>query len=120
MSSGFQSGLVITQLSSRFYVSAQISVADLFDIAEQGFKSIINNRPDHEAARQPKSVELAIVAADLGMKFLHIPVDPNLITNKDVDELDRACVDLESPILLFCRSGARSTKLWKLSVHSEP
>ena len=119
MNSGFLSGLVITQLSSRFHVSAQITVADLFDIAAQGFKSIINNRPDHEAAGQPKSAELSVVAADLGMKLLHIPVDPKFVTNNDVDELNRACEDLEGPILLFCRSGARSTKLWKLSVHSD-
>ncbi len=118
MNSGFLSGLVITQLSSRFYVCAQITPEDLIDIAGRGFKSVVNNRPDHEAAGQPKSAELSIIAADLGMKFLHIPVDPMFVTNNDVDELDRACVDLEGPILLFCRSGARSTKLWKLSVHS--
>ncbi len=118
MNSGSLSGMKITQLSSRFYACAQIIADDLIIIAEQGFRSIINNRPDNEVAGQPRSADLAVVAASLGLEFMHIPVDPKFLTNKDVDDFERACMNLEGPILLFCRSGARSTKLWQLSAIS--
>jgi sulfide:quinone oxidoreductase len=115
MNSGFLSEMKITQLSLRFFVSAQITVEDLSIFAAQGFRSIINNRPDNEIAGQPRSADLATAAASLGIEFLHIPVIPGALTYKDVDDFERACTSLEGPILLFCRSGARSTNLWKLS-----
>lgn len=108
-------GLKITQLSSRFSVAGQITVDDLSVIAAKGFRNIINNRPDDEVAEQPRSADLAAAAADLGIEFMHIPVVSGSLTNKDVDDFEHACKNLEGRILLFCRSGARSTTLWKLS-----
>ncbi len=117
MNSGNRSGVEITQLSSRFFVSAQITKDDLKIIAEQGFRSIINNRPDSEVDGQPESAELAAVAAELRMEFIHLPVVLRSITSQDVNDFKRVCENLEAPILLFCRSGARSAKLWTLSVN---
>jgi sulfide:quinone oxidoreductase len=105
----------ITQLSSRIFVCAQITVDDIIFVAAQGFTTIVNNRPDGEAAGQPLSVDLAAVAADLGIEFMHMPVISGSITEKDVVDFEHACNNREGPILLFCRSGARSTMLWKLS-----
>jgi sulfide:quinone oxidoreductase len=105
----------IAQLSPRIFVSGQISVGDIDTLAAQGFKSIINNRPDNEAAGQPRSEELAAKAADLGIGFVHIPVVARSISKADVHELQDACRKLASPILLFCRSGARSATLWQLA-----
>ncbi len=113
MNSGPRSGLEITQLSLRFFVCGQITEDDLNIIVEQGFKSIVNNRPDHEVEGQPKSAELAAAAVGLGLEFVHVPVVHGSISSQDVDDLERACKNLEGPILMFCRSGARSATLWK-------
>jgi uncharacterized protein (TIGR01244 family) len=115
MNSESQRGLKLSQLSSDVFATGQITAGDLRAIVEYGFRSIVNNRPDDEVEEQPKSDDLAATAAALGMDFVHIPVVSRSITEKDVSEFRHACDNLERPILLFCRSGARSTKLWILS-----
>jgi sulfide:quinone oxidoreductase len=105
----------IGQLSKRFSVTGQITAGDLSAIAAQGFKSIVNNRPDNEEPNQPMSDDLASAAADLGLNYVYVPVVSGRITQQDVDDFNRACNDLQGPILLFCRSGARCTVLWQLS-----
>jgi sulfide:quinone oxidoreductase len=108
----------IAKLTSKYFATGQITRDDLGFIADQGFKSIVNNRPDHESADQPKSDELGAAAADLGIQYVYLPVVAGRITDKNVDDFKLACDNLEGPILLFCRSGARSTMLWQLSVDS--
>lgn len=50
------------------FVTGQITADSLKVIAELGFKSIVNNRPDGEAAERPRSDDLAVVAAELGIE----------------------------------------------------
>jgi len=106
----------IAQLSSRFYATGQITADDLDIIAAKGFRSVVNNRPDDEGgAGQPKSEDLAAAAAELGITYVYVPVVSGRITEKDVEDFRQACIDLGGPILLFCRTGARSSMLWQLS-----
>jgi uncharacterized protein (TIGR01244 family) len=49
----------ITKLTDEFSTAPQISVEDIAEIAQLGFKTIINNRPDAEGGdEQPKSAQL--------------------------------------------------------------
>ena len=93
----------------------QLFAHDLQLVAKQGVRSIMNNRPDGETLGQPLSADIAVVAEELGMTYVHFPVDPRSITSQDVEEFAKACDDLERPLLIFCRSGARSTKMWELA-----
>ena len=103
------------KLSPRFFVSEQIRTADLGVASAQGIKTIINNRPDNEAQGQPKSADLAAVAAELGMQFVNIPVIAGRLTDENVDQFERANRSLQGPILMYCRTGTRSTCLWALN-----
>ena len=105
----------IRKISPRLYVSDQISVTDLGVAAAQGIKSVINNRPDGEAQEQPMSADLAEAAKALGLEFRHMPVISGSLTDDDVDEFKKVTGELRGPILVFCRSGTRSTSLWALS-----
>lgn len=105
----------VLELAPQVYVSGQLFEHDLRLAAKQGVRSIMNNRPDGESMGQPKSVDLAKTAGELGMTFVHLPVDPRSITERDVEEFAKACDELERPLLIFCRSGARSTKIWQLA-----
>jgi sulfide:quinone oxidoreductase len=105
----------VLELAPQVYVSGQLFEHDLRLAAKQGVRSIMNNRPDGESMGQPKSVDLAKTAEELGMTFVHLPVDPRSITERDVEEFAKACDELERPLLIFCRSGARSTKIWQLA-----
>lgn len=105
-----------TQLSERFSAAGQITAEDLSAIAEQGFKSIINNRPDGEGGPdQTNSDDLAVAAAELGLIYLYIPVISGSLTQQNVSDFQQACEGLAGPTLLFCRTGARSTMLWNLA-----
>jgi sulfide:quinone oxidoreductase len=106
----------LKRLSPTVYASGQITAADLRSLGEYGIRSIINNRPDHESPGQPMSADLEKTAAELGMQFVHIPVSLNAITETDIVEMRKACSALDAPILLFCRSGTRSTVLWNLTM----
>jgi len=105
----------VLELGPQVYVSGQLFEHDVRLMAKQGVRSIMNNRPDGEAMGQPLSADLAKLAEELGMTYLHLPVNPKAITKQVVEEFAKACDELERPLLVFCRTGARSTKMWELA-----
>ena len=104
----------IKPLNRDFAVSPQIAVADIPAIAAQGYKAIICNRPDGEEPGQIAAVQLRDAAERLGLGFAHVPAVPGAITDADVEAMAGALERLPQPVLAFCRSGARSTKLYEL------
>jgi sulfide:quinone oxidoreductase len=107
--------MTMRKISPQFYVSEQISSADVSAIAAQGVMTIICNRPDDESPGQPASNEIAAAAQRMGIKFVDLPIKPGLITDDDIDDFERARHDAPGPILAYCRSGARSISLWALA-----
>ena len=103
------------QISSVFSVSGQLSLDDLRDAAAQGFKTIICNRPDDEEAGQMASKILQEQSEALGMKFVYIPVSSSGVTASDGVKMRAALDTLPAPILAYCRSGARSGKVFELA-----
>jgi uncharacterized protein (TIGR01244 family) len=86
----------VLELAPQVYVSGQVFEADLKLAAKQNVRSIVNNRPDDETAGQPRSADLARVAEELGMTFVHFPLESR-------------------PLLVFSGSGVRSTKIWEMA-----
>jgi uncharacterized protein (TIGR01244 family) len=105
----------LRQLTDILNVSAQIDEADVDALAEQGIRSLINNRPDDEVPEQPNSSALAAAAARHGMAYVHLPVVSGQWHEDVVDAFADALHTLPPPILAFCRSGTRSCTLWALS-----
>ena len=103
------------ELAPQVYVCGQLFEQDLKLVAEQGVRSIMNNRADNELPGQPLSADLDRAAEELGMAFVHFPVKLGPISTQDVEAFARACAELERPLLLFCRSGARSTRIWEMA-----
>ena len=103
----------ITQLDPNFSVSPQIQTADVAEVAAAGFTALINNRPDGEAPDQPKSSEIEAEAKRHNLRYWHIPIVPGGITDEDARRLAAALQGVEGPVMAYCRSGARSTSLWK-------
>jgi sulfide:quinone oxidoreductase len=103
------------KLSPRFFVSEQITTADLGVASAQGIKTVINNRPDNEAQGQPRSADLAAAAEELGMQFVNLPVVAGRLTDENIDQFERVDRTLQGPILMYCRTGTRSTCLWALN-----
>ncbi len=105
----------LTQLSPELSVRPQILPEEISQVAAAGFKGIINNRPDAEAPDQPSSAELEAEAKRHGLAYWHIPVVPGQATEKDARAFAAALHEAGGPVVAFCRTGNRSTGLWKMT-----
>jgi sulfide:quinone oxidoreductase len=103
----------VLQLEPDVYVTGQIFERDLETASKQGIRTVINNRPDDESLGQPASSDLQRAAEELGIRFVHFPVVSGRITEADIEAFSKLRDELERPMLVFCRSGARSTQLWE-------
>jgi len=101
------------RVTDQLSVSPQITLDDVAQAAGQGFRLIINNRPDGEEAGQPRSTEFAAAAAAAGLAYVHIPVTGGP-TREQVETQRRVVADADGPTLAFCRSGTRSIVTWAL------
>ncbi|HWU77809.1 MAG TPA: TIGR01244 family sulfur transferase [Rhodanobacter sp.] len=101
-------------LTEQLSVAAQISVDDIAAIATQGFRSIVNNRPDGEVSGQPTNAELEAAAQQAGLAWRHIPVVSGKVNDVQVRSFAEALRQLPGPVLAFCRSGNRCSVLWAL------
>lgn len=106
--------LPISSHSEQFGTLGQISLGDLELIAKQGYKSVINNRPDFEGgADQPTNTQIEAQAKALGLSYAYLPVIPGSVTSEQVVRMANLLETLPAPILAYCRSGARSTNLYQ-------
>ena len=104
----------IKTISPFLSVSAQIQAADIAEIAKQGFKAIINNRPDKESDDQPLSRVLAEESKRHNVAYYEMPVVAGNLCEADVKAFTDAMSDIRGPVLAFCRTGTRSATLWAL------
>lgn len=102
----------ITTLTSEFSVTGQITPEDVSTIADLGFKTVINNRPEGESGDQPAGEAIAAACEAQGLKYVTIPIVPNGLDESHVDQLAAALDDNATPALAFCRTGNRSSMLW--------
>jgi sulfide:quinone oxidoreductase len=106
----------LTQRTSTFATAPQISTTDMQEIAEQGYKTVINNRPDGEGGSdQPLSAEVAKAAAEYGIDYVYLPVISGQITEAQVAQFAELLATKPGPILAFCRSGARSMNIYQMA-----
>lgn len=111
--------VVFVEITEEFAVSAQLSPADIAELAQHGFRSVINNRPDGEdGPNQPTDAALRAAAELHGVFYAHLPV-PNMQFDERAVTRMRALVgELPKPTLAFCRSGNRSAGLYR-AAHPE-
>lgn len=93
----------------------QVHVEEIADLAVQGCRMLINNRPDGEALDQPLSNELRAEAQRHGMGYAHIPVIPGQASDADARAFAEAIRQSDGPVVAFCRTGARSAALQKMA-----
>jgi uncharacterized protein (TIGR01244 family) len=101
------------RVTDQLSVSPQIALSDLARAAAQGFKLVINNRPDGEEPGQPTSAEMEAAAKAAGLAYAHIPVRGG--PTPDQVEAERLLLEeAPGPVLAFCRSGTRSIVTWSV------
>ena len=99
-----------TKLTTR----GQVHLEEIAELAAQGCRMLINNRPDGEAPDQPSSDKLEAEAQRHDLGYRHIPVVPGQATNADARAFAKAVAEADGRVVAFCRTGARSLALQKM------
>lgn len=107
---------IVTKHTENFATAPQIDAIDFNDLVAQGYKTVVNNRPDHEDHAQPLAADLAIAAEKAGVTYHHLPVVNGQFTPEQVKAFATILANAQTPVLAFCRSGARAFNLWKLTL----
>jgi len=94
-------------------VAAQLTPQAMAEVARLGFKSVVNNRPDFEhGPDQPRNADIEAAALAAGLQYRHLPVDGGYQSPEQIAAFAVLLHELPRPLLAFCRSGARSTRLF--------
>lgn len=103
------------RLTPHLAVAGQVQPDDMRALADAGFHSVINNRPDQEADDQPSGAELEQAAQQAGLAYYALPVVPGQLDDAQVERFAALMRQARGPVLAFCRTGTRSSSLWALS-----
>lgn len=94
-----------------FAVAPQLTEADIARAAAEGFKTLVNNRPDGEVPGQMTSAAAEAAARAAGLDYRVIafvnPPQP-----AQIDATEAMLSEAEGPVLAFCRTGTRSITVW--------
>ena len=111
--------LPIQAIAADVCVAPQLRPEAMVEAARAGFRSVVNNRPDYEeGAGQPTSAMIEAAAIAAGLQYRHLPVSPKDQTPEQAAAMARLLQELPRPLLMFCRSGARSTRLYQLALQA--
>ena len=94
-------------------VAPQLTPEAMAEAARQGFRSVVNNRPDFEhGPDQPTNAAIEAAARAAGLEYRFLPVDGGYQSPEQIAAFAQLLKELPRPMLAFCRSGARSTRLF--------
>lgn len=101
------------QLTDDVSVAPQLTPPAMAEAARAGFRSVINNRPDfEEGPRQPTNASIEAAARAAGLEYRFLPVNSAYQSPEEIAAFAQLLKELPRPLLMFCRSGARSTRLF--------
>jgi uncharacterized protein (TIGR01244 family) len=94
-------------------VAPQLWPEAMAEAARLGFRSVVNNRPDFEhGPDQPTNEAIEAAARAAGLEYRFLPVSGAYQTPEQIAAFAQLLDELPRPVLLFCRSGARSARLY--------
>ena len=95
-------------------IARPVSPGDVQRAVDEGFATIIANRPDGEDASKPKLAEIKAAAEAAGLSFRALPFTgppPPAVVAETAAALDEA----KGPVLAYCRTGTRSITAWAMA-----
>ena len=94
-------------------VAPQLGPDAMAQAAAMGFRSVVNNRPDNEfGPGQPLNADIEAAARAAGLEYRWLPVDGGYQSPEEIAAFAALLDEMPRPLLAFCRSGARSTRLF--------
>jgi len=114
---GMNTSLPIRPIAADVCVAPQLNPEAMAEAARAGFRSVVNNRPDfEEGPQQPRNAQIEAAALAAGLEYRHLPVDGGYQTPEEAAAMMQLLQDLPRPLLMFCRSGARSARLFQAAM----
>jgi uncharacterized protein (TIGR01244 family) len=108
--------LPASRLNDKISVAPQLAPEAMAAAAAAGFRSVINNRPDFEGGpEQPTSAAIEAAALAAGLQYAYLPVAGAFQTPEQAQAMAELMDRLPGPVLAFCRSGARSGRLYAMA-----
>ncbi len=105
----------IKRITQGYAVAPQIGPEDMAALAAEGYRTVINNRPDAEVPPEHGSAAMQAAAEAAGLTYVGNPVLNGAMTMDMVEAQGRAVAAADGPVLAYCRSGTRSAIVWALS-----
>lgn len=99
-------------LTPEVSVTGQMTTDKFSALLQQGFKSVIVNRPDDEVGNLSPVHQLKTLADAKNIALVYQPVISGQISQQDVSEFAAHYNRLAKPILMVCKSGSRSSALF--------
>ena len=96
------------KINERLTVADQPMIAEFQSLSAQGFKTIINARPDGEEPAQPGNAQERTAAQAAGMDYGFIPVTGPTITEADIRAFQKKMAEAEGPVFAHCKGGTRA------------
>jgi len=105
----------VHKITASFAAAGQLTPDDIRQAAREGYRTVVNNRPDGEGGpEQPTAEACRQAAEEAGLSYHYIPMTPDRLSADLIEEFRQAIEDGPQPVLAHCKSGARSTALWAL------
>ncbi|MBN3880056.1 sulfur transferase domain-containing protein [Nostoc sp. JL23] len=96
---------IVRKINDELAIAGQITLEQLPQVAQEGFKSVINLRsPDEQGFlnSEQKKIEL------LGLSYINIPVQVELMNDETATSLFEQINTLSKPLLVHCDYAMRS------------
>ncbi|MEQ1653399.1 MAG: sulfur transferase domain-containing protein [Hyphomicrobium sp.] len=107
-------------LMDSIFVTDQVPLSAVSTLPKDGYRTLVDLRPDGEATDQPPSSAVGDAARQAGLTFAYIPTPQGEIPEQVVADLARALETAPKPVIMYCRSGKRAARVWALAEASRP
>lgn len=107
------------KISDQVTISGQPSSEQLKELAGQGFKSVVNFRTEGEDAQPLSPADEGREVEELGMKYLHVPVSMETLSDETVDRFREQFDKLPKPVFAHCKGGTRAGAMVMMHTASE-
>ena len=98
----------VRKINDELAISGQVRLEQLPEIAQEGFKSVLNLRSPNEAGFLDNEQQQAEA---LGLFYINIPVEFEEINDESVTQLFNQINKLPKPVLVHCDSGIRAAAI---------
>ncbi|WP_367105570.1 sulfur transferase domain-containing protein [uncultured Psychrobacter sp.] len=100
-------------MTDNLTIYKQIYPVQCAKLADLGYRSVLNIRPDDEHITQPTSDALATATEHANLTYHYLPFDDERLSLATVEQFAKYYHAMPKPILVFCGTGARAKLLYQ-------